>query len=300
MRQAFCDESFSQSPWFVVAGPIVNADTQLIPLENHLEELAVKYIPKADREGFVFHATDIWNNNGYFADKERWPHDLCWDILWDLITTPAQFDLPVAIGLKLGPEVAERIAEPLKQIQERHRAKAHDVATHGLAFVDFTYGVENTMRSFWPDEVAELVAENRKEVHDSLHGIHFNMRSKKWFGEEWANPPPEFPLANIRGAIKFAAKRDEPALQIADACAYVIRAAVEGSFDHAPFYNTLQRQLLAHPKHLVWPPLEWPLGPQVPLWKESPAERASDLGWLRRFLRRERRRLRDTGKSNVE
>lgn len=297
MRQAFCDESFSQSPFFVVAGPIVHADTQLIPVEEHLEGLVEKYIPEADREGFVFHAADVWNNNGYFADREKWPHEKCWDILWDLISVPALFELPVAVGLKHKPEVADWIKEPIQQIQEKHRAKAHDVATHGLTFVDFTYGVENVMRQLWADEVAELVAENRREVHDSLHGVHFNLRSKKWFAEEWTNPPPEFPLKKIRGAIKFAAKRDEPALQIADACAYVIRAAVEGSPDHAPFYERLRFFMLAHPKRLIWPPVEWPGGPLVPLWKESEAEINSSLGRLRRHYRRS---LRNARKRDVE
>jgi uncharacterized protein DUF3800 len=297
VRQAFCDESYSRSSVFVVAGPIIHADTQLVPVEEHLEGLVAKYIPEPDREGFVFHAADLWNNNEYFADREKWPRDKCWNILWDLINIPAQFDLPIAVGLQYRLDVAERIKEPLEQIEEKYRAKAHDTATHSLAFVDFTYGVENAMRKLWPDEVAELVAENRQEVHDSLHGVHFNMRSKKWFATEWVNPPPEFPLAKIRGAIKFAAKRDEPALQIADACAYIIRAAVEGSLDHAPFYNLLRFWMLAHPKGLVWPPLEWPGGPLVPLWKETEAEKASPMVRLRRLYRRA---LRDARNRDVE
>ena len=221
-------------------------------MRNIWERLVEKYIPEEDREGFVFHAVDIWNNHGYFADKRVWPREKCWEILWDLAMFPALFVLPIAVGLKLRPEVADWIKEPVERIEKKYRRKAHDVALHGLAFVDFTYGVENVMRKHWADEVAELVAENWREVHDSLQGIHFNMKSKKWFAAEWTNPPPEFPLVRIRGAIKFAAKKDEPALQIADVCAYFIRAAIEGSRDHAPFYNRLQFSMLAHPKGRIW------------------------------------------------
>lgn len=296
MRQAFCDESFSRSPFFVVAGPIIHADNQLIPVEEYLEALVEKYIPETDREGFVFHAADIWNNNGYFTDKDRWPHDLCWDILWDLISIPFLFHLPVSLGFKEKPHVAEWIKGPIEEIEQRYRAKAHDVATHGLAFVDYSYQVEKFARECWPDEVAELVAESRPEVHESLDGAHFSLRSRRWL-ETWDEPPPEFPFTRIRGAIKFAAKRDEPALQIADACAYVIRAALEGSPDHAPFYNRLRGLMIAVPKDLIWPPLEWPNGHIVPLWKESEATRTSSLGRFRRLYRRS---LRDARKRNVE
>jgi hypothetical protein len=296
MRQAFCDESFSRSPWFVVAGPIIHADSQLVPVERHLEGLVEKYIPEADREGFVFHAADIWNNNGYFADKLKWPHEKCWDILWDLACIPALFDFPISIGIKQNPEVAEWIKEPIAEIEEKYRRKAHDVAVHGMTFVEYAYQVEKVMRALWPDEVAELVAENRPEVQETLDSAHFSLRSKRWLAT-WEKPPPEFPFTKIRGAIKFAGKRDEPALQIADTCAYVIRAMLEGSLDHAPFYHVIQSRLLAHPKVLIWPPLEWAAGHLVPLWKETEAERASDLGRLRRLLRRA---LRNGRKRNVE
>lgn len=301
MRQAFCDESFSRSPFFVVAGPIIHTDSQLIPVEEYLESLVEKYIPKEDRKGFAFHSADVWNNWDYFADKVKWPRGTCWDILWDLSGIPARFGLPIALGLKRKEEVAEWIAAPLEGIEEKFRPKAHDVATHGIAFVEYAKSVEGLLRELWPDETAELVAENRSEVEESLHGVHLSLRSRHWFEQEWEAPPPEFPFTKIRGAIKFAAKRDEVALQIADVCAYVIRAACEDSLDHAPFYNRLQPLMLGHPKHLDWPPLEWPLGPLVPLWKESNAEAESPLGRIRRLVRRERRRrLGSTRKSKVK
>ena len=87
----------------------LRSDKQLIPVEEHLERLVEKYIPEEDREGFVFHAVDIWNNHGYFADKRVWPREKCWEILWDLASVPALFVLPIAVGLKLRPEVADWI-----------------------------------------------------------------------------------------------------------------------------------------------------------------------------------------------
>lgn len=300
VRQAFCDESYSRrGPWFVVAGPVVHADTQLVPIETHLEELAAKHIPEADRKGFVFHAADIWNNNGYFKDRTVWPRDRCWDILADLAAIPRKFEVPIAIGLKRKDQVKQAVATHAAALEERAARTLHDVATHGIAFVDYTHIVERTMRTLWEDEVAELVAENRKEVEESLMGVHYMLKTDPRI-EEWKVKPTQFPLTHIRGGIKFAAKRDEPLLQVADLCAYVTLAVLEGSHDHAPFYNAIYSMLLAQPKGQSWPPLEWPDGPLVPLWKESPEERDSELGRLRRLLRAQRRRLRDAGEGNVE
>ncbi len=300
VRQAFCDESYSrQGPWFVVAGPVVHADSQTVRVETHIESLVAKHIPEPDRRGFVFHSADIWNNNNYFRDREKWPRDKCWDILWDLAQMPALFDLPIVIGLKRKAQVKEAVTLHAPHLDERAARTAHDVTTHGVAFVDYTHIIERTMRDLWPDEVAELVAENRREVEESLLGVHHMLKTDPRI-EEWAVTPTHFPLTHIRGGIKFSAKRDEPILQIADLCAYVTLAVLEGSHDHAPFFNAIYPMMLVHPKGQTWPPLEWPNGPIVPLWKETPEERASELGRLRRFLRAERRRLRDAGKSDVE
>ena len=74
MRFVFLDEGgISQhEPVVVIGGVFVHGDEQLIPLEDHLEELVRKHIPPEDWEGFVFHAKDIWNNKKYFADKDKW------------------------------------------------------------------------------------------------------------------------------------------------------------------------------------------------------------------------------------
>jgi len=142
VRYAFSDESYGEGPWFVVAGPIVHADSELIPIEDHVQAIAAKYIPEEDRDGFVFHAADIWNNNQYFKDRTVWPRSRCWDVIWDLARMPAQFGLPIALGIKGHREVAEWIKPFTDPMDKREVLLTRSVTTHTLAYIDFLHGVE--------------------------------------------------------------------------------------------------------------------------------------------------------------
>jgi hypothetical protein len=61
MRLTYLDESGTarHEPYFVVAAIIIEADKQLVAVEQRLDAIAEKHIPEVDRPGFVFHATDI-------------------------------------------------------------------------------------------------------------------------------------------------------------------------------------------------------------------------------------------------
>jgi len=140
------------------------------------------------------------------------------------------------------------------------------------------------MHDLWLDEVAQVVAENREEVQETVSDLHHLLRSEK---EVAALGPPagRFPLVKVRGGAQFAAKRDFPALQIADVCAFVIRGIINDRREYAPFYNLLHPVMLAHPKMLQWPMTEWPMGPLVPLWKQIDEDFRA-LTAFRRALRR--------------
>ncbi len=54
MRVVYLDESgiSRREPVLVVAAIIAHGDTQVIPVEDHLERLVQKHIPEENREGF--------------------------------------------------------------------------------------------------------------------------------------------------------------------------------------------------------------------------------------------------------
>ncbi len=50
-----------QEPFVTVAGVIVHGDDELNRVENRLKKLVKKYIPEGKRQGFVFHAKEIFH-----------------------------------------------------------------------------------------------------------------------------------------------------------------------------------------------------------------------------------------------
>ena len=98
MRFVFLDEGgiSSHEPVAVVAGVVVQADEQLIPLERALERLKRKHIPEEHWDDFVFHAKEIWSGTGkIFGDRDAWTLDRRLFILRDLIRVIKKLDLPV-------------------------------------------------------------------------------------------------------------------------------------------------------------------------------------------------------------
>ena len=101
MRMVYLDEAGisnpKHEPFVVVAGPIIHADRKWKAVEAHLNGMADKYAEPKDRERFVFHATEIFSGGGFFP-REKWPKEVRWAILDELVQIPAAFNLPIACG----------------------------------------------------------------------------------------------------------------------------------------------------------------------------------------------------------
>src|SRR3954467_15958264 len=61
VRMTYIDEggTSAREPFLVVGAVMVGPDDVFLAVEDHLDELVRKHIPKKDWERFVFHATDI-------------------------------------------------------------------------------------------------------------------------------------------------------------------------------------------------------------------------------------------------
>src|SRR3989338_7048429 len=81
MRIVYMDEAGisnrNQESHVVVAAAIIDADRVLASLEHYLEELINEYIPEHHREGFIFHATEIFHGHkagcGKVFDRDNYP-----------------------------------------------------------------------------------------------------------------------------------------------------------------------------------------------------------------------------------
>jgi hypothetical protein len=65
VRIAFLDESGRSAPEkiIVVAGVVVHGDRSYRKVEEALRQLVADTIPTGDRDGFLFHATDLFHGN---------------------------------------------------------------------------------------------------------------------------------------------------------------------------------------------------------------------------------------------
>jgi hypothetical protein len=65
VRLVYMDEAgiskAAEEPFTVVAGVVVHADHQLNCVESALERILIRHIPERVRDGFVFHATELFN-----------------------------------------------------------------------------------------------------------------------------------------------------------------------------------------------------------------------------------------------
>ena len=162
----------------MVAAIIIEADKQLVAVEQHLDAITEKHIPKADRPGFVFHATDIWSGKKYFRDREIWPLEKRLALLDDLAAIPAQFDLPISFA----GFIKEKWDDT--RFPRKPTPGEKDEAMHTLAFAHCCDGVEMFMRTCAPDEITMLIAEARPAIERDSEVSLANFQERRSNGVE--------------------------------------------------------------------------------------------------------------------
>lgn len=267
MRLFYIDEAGTgkilDEPILVLAAVALNPDQDWRELQRHIKAIRRKHLPSEDRENFIFHAKDIFHGTGYFRDKDRrqWPREKRLSILADLIDIPRRFGLPVL------PVTVDRIATG-KMLQARHQARARGldkafnegrrkhfsrdfgaplaplsdrviaIRTHIAAWARCAGQIDEWMKRHASNEVAMLVAENPGKVQRYLlKALHAGYADDETY-ESWA-----FTTHQIVDTVTFAEKHESILLQIADACAFVIRRHLQGKENTKEFFDILDRQL---------------------------------------------------------
>jgi hypothetical protein len=151
MRLVYLDEAGvsnpAQEPFLIVAGVIIDADQDWRSLALHLKSLARKYLPEDDRDGFVFHAHEIWHGSGYWQ-RDKWPRERRIAMLQDLAGIPARFHLPVVVGAidRLATRAALLTASPFM------KPTIVDQLLHAHAFMLAVQDVQTWMTGNAPRE----------------------------------------------------------------------------------------------------------------------------------------------------
>ena len=248
MRIIYCDEAGSSrlEPVIVVAGVMIDADKQLIAVEEYLDALAAQYISEADLPHFVFHATEIWSGNKYFADRGRWPLKKRLDILKALADIPRRFDIPIAIGfIEKKPfwDEHEKIGITPPPPPEA------DIFLHAITFSECAMSAEITLRhiSKINSAIGLLIAENRPEVHKVVKDSHAFLQNPKLVADAGFQTE-HLPLRRIRDTVHFAKKSESRPLQLADACAFFTKGHLIKNEHAEEFYQMILPQLGLIPK----------------------------------------------------
>jgi Protein of unknown function (DUF3800) len=228
-------------PYLTVAGVIVHADLQLEAIESHLETILEGYVAEENRDGFVFHAADIFSNN-----REELPPEL-WDdntkqlrLLDDLVAIPGKLKLPICVGFVR------------KETFQKHYAelglRSHKVLVgmHAAAIALCASAAELWMRNNTTNEVAWIFAENNTEVRGAAKETHILMKSHRAAEVLRLVNNNILPLIKIKDGINFANKMESPTLQLADACVWAIRKWLERKDDKSNrFYGPLEPHVVS-------------------------------------------------------
>ena len=156
MRVIYLDETGHsyQEPVAAVAGFILNPDEQWKLMADEIERLK-ESVPPEFREDFIFHATDLYSGGKYRA---QWLDEDRWSLLESLVALPRKMKVPLVIGS------AQKPANEL-----RNKPHLDSLVIHALAYLRCLKQADVYMNEFaHPDEVAMIVAEERKEARDAF------------------------------------------------------------------------------------------------------------------------------------
>jgi hypothetical protein len=250
MRFIFVDEAGTSTnePITVVVGIILHADFHLILAETLLNE-CLGAVPLPLRDGFIVHATDVWNNPAY---RVGWEITDRLNFLNSIMNIPRKLGMAIAIGLvrREAPEIEgfTKIGLSLEQQQ------------HLMAFRGCLARADKYIRDYAaPTEVGTVVAEDIPEMRRFLADIPKKTRditpvrsrnslhaTQKDIDLGYNTQQTEQRMTRIRQSIHFVKKDEDPMLQIADVCAFGIRRY----FSKLQFGNEFAHALFGgHPNH---------------------------------------------------
>lgn len=241
VRKIYVDEGgiSANESILVVAGVIVHADSQLIPIEEVFWELIDTNIYKEDRDNFIFHAEELFHGSGkIFNDRSKYPLKRRCTLLKNVLAIPSLLRLPVVFGFIRREKPTQR--------QSQKSAREELGRDHAYAFSYCAIAAEMFMRNHTQGEVAEITAEENTQTRKTVAQMHDLTRTSHPRYKEWIKnhsvalnlPPSFFPLRKIREAINYQNKRGASLLQLSDACAWIIRAYLSERTDIDDFLTS--------------------------------------------------------------
>jgi hypothetical protein len=188
-------------------------------VERKLTALRDAYIPEAEREGFVFHATELFNGGGRVFDRKsgQWPLEKRLAIAERIAALPRRLDLGLVYGFLNRHEFSAKFS------RIDYGTTDETAAAHVTAFVTCCMHVERYMRVKKSGEVAMLIVEDTQRTKKLITLVHGEYQNPKYSIGESDEGRKYFPYKRIKASPLFENKTQSLSLQLADFCAYVMK-----------------------------------------------------------------------------
>jgi hypothetical protein len=230
VRLLYLDEAGSDfdAPTLVVAGVIVHGDREYPLIEAAFSALKDHYLPPEDRDGFIFHAKDIYHGSRYFhRAKLEWPRERRIQLLRDLASVIDRFSLPVILASEEKSKWPH-VNEPGKRVEQAGLIQT-------LVVMQCLVKANQWIREFAPTELAAVVHEDGSASRVWVKRVVREMRSS----ERGADQPK---LGQIVDTVHFVEKADAPLLQLADLCAFMWARSEKGVDVVRDVFDVIQRR----------------------------------------------------------
>lgn len=250
-RHIYIDESGTShnEPVMVVAGVVVKGNRQWRDIQRYLNSLIERYVHEEDRKPwFAFHATELFHGKGkVFGHRDRYPLERSREALKAILAIPAKFHLPVVYGV----EIKETPPADSTRAGRRLEAQKGQAKTFALCVLAAeSYMITSTS----PNSVATLVAEKNTDTEKAVAWMHQVLQGKVRsepgagiFSVFSEMTPGRLPLTRIVDDVHFTRKGGAPFLQIADACAFIIRH----HFEKKPYSQEYVKVLTNDRAHVI-------------------------------------------------
>lgn len=227
VRFVYMDEAgtSAEEPVTVVVGLIIHADRQSMFAEAAIREV-LGAVPEQFSKGFVFHATDVWGNPQY---RDTWSMADRMALLRAMMSLPKRIGIPISFG------VVRRSSDD--GVDHAKLGMTKPQWQHNSAFITCIAAADKYIRTHADlTEVGTVVAEDVPEMRKFLKLAPQVLRnapitlapehlipSKLERELGYSVTERDFRVTRIRNSIHFVEKRDDPLLQLADACAFGLR-----------------------------------------------------------------------------
>jgi len=232
VRYVYVDEAgtSAREPASVVAAAIVQPDDHWHLVQSEINRLVQLHVPLSLQPKFIFHALQVFNGG---KDRDLWAPDSRWKLMKAMASLPRRLHVPISYGMVRRSTTRETVESTASQ---RRKLKPHEF-DHFMAFVYCIAAADKYLRKNTGDnEVATLVAENVDNMKHALKLVPGFLKNHPYTMEpedlrhdvsditkEQIKNGELITVNKIVDGVHFAEKADAPLLQVADACAFVLR-----------------------------------------------------------------------------